>query len=186
MSLWIYDFQRIFPNDVANQIVKYVGSPFPETTRLKIQMILRHLQKRYCKNCGEYVSIHERHRHFTRQKMFRYIPKYERYLRVHDILYISKTNFRITTYTPYDIIVVWQNIRAYYGSFRKCLLQDRNCKIQSCRDVYFTDVGISSNASFWYVDEWNSLYPKMMYDDDEHRFKFQESDWLWTPNLNSI
>lgn len=186
MSLWLYNFQKILPTDIVYHIVNYAGSPLPYPKFVKMMILHRHFQKHYCKTCGEYMSNNNRHRHFSRQKIFRYCPKYERNLHVHEMLYISKTNYRLTKHTPYDMIVVWQNTLAYYCSFRKCINMDRSCKIQSYRDVYFTDIGISSSASFWYVDQWNVVYPDMQYDDRFHRFEFRTNNFLWTPKLNPI
>lgn len=185
---WLDNFGNFFPTTIIYIIIDYVGSPIPYPSDKKIQTMVRHLQKRYCKVCGEYMSVYGHHRHYPRQKFFKYTPKYEQYLKVYEMLYISKTNYRMTKNTPYDMIVVWQNTRAYYCSFRKCLNTDKCCKIQSFRDVYFTDIGISSSSCFWFVDEWNRLYPTMSLKNNNRydKFEFTEKNVLWTPDLNPI
>lgn len=182
---WIYEFHKVVPSEVVYLIAAHVGGYFPFPSPQKQRILQRHFQKRYCKTCGEYIRFDEIHRHYSRQKYFRYTPNFKKYLRVHELLYISKTNYKTTPNTPYDLIVIWQNTRAFYFSFRRCLNADRCVKLQSFRDVYFTDIGISSSACFWYLDEWNRMYPKMQYL-DEIGFQFFEKDILWTPSLNPI
>jgi hypothetical protein len=184
---WNYHFQKRLPTEAVYAIAAFAGSMLPLPSPNKIQILRRHFQKRYCKTCGEYMSVHNTHRHSSRQKFFRYRPKYEDYLRVHEMFYISKTKYRMVAATPYDMIVLWQNTRVYYSSFRRCLNHVKYTKIHSFHDVYFTDIGISSTTSFfWYVDNWNQLYPNMKYAKSHQCFDFCQKDYLWTPDLNII
>lgn len=183
---WNYHFEKRLPTDTVYAIAAFAGSMLPFPSPTKQQILQRHFEKRYCKKCGEYMAIHNTHRHSSRQKFFRYRPKYEDCLRVHEMLYISKTKYRMMAATPYDMIVIWQNTRVNYGSFRRCLNDDKHTKIHTYHDVYFTDIGISSTTFFWYVDEWNKLYPAMKYTTSDQCFDFREKDCLWTPSLNLL
>jgi hypothetical protein len=94
--------------------------------------------------------------------------------------------------TPYDIIIIWQNTKAYYCSFVLCINSPNIKKIKEHRDVLFTDIGILSLAKFWLVQEWNMLYPNIrivLNSNNEYvvatNINKQHIDFLWTPNLQN-
>lgn len=154
--------------------------PMPE--RNKMVHLQKHFQKRYCRQCGEYIQLYEIHRHYSRQKMYRYRPKYLDYLKSAEMFYISKTNYRVTFHTPYDVIIVWQNTKASYFSFLHFLNNNKPTRLRYHRNMFFTDIGIISNSKYWLLDEWNSLYPHMYYNNTQFNFS-PFTDILWSPNL---
>ena len=177
------------PVNICYIILSYIGCPYPMYHNSKI--LHKHFSKRYCHKCGEYIPIYNTHRHFSRQKLFKYKKKYEVFLKIDEYLHVSRTNYRITSYTPYDIIIVWQNTKSYYFSFKSCINNIKIKKLKQHRDIYFTDIGILSLSKFWIIHEWNFLYPHIKFilnDKQEYVIDtkcYKNIDFLWTPNLSN-
>ena len=188
MSLIIHFFQeKNLPDPIIYLVISYIGNYLPHFQN-KI-LLKNHFAKRYCHHCGEYLSFFSRkHIHRLNQKYFKYRTKYSVYLRIHKFFHISKTNNCFTPKTPNDMIVVWQNTKTHYFTFRQCINNPRKKRLKSHRDVYFTDIAILSLAKFWFIDEWNLLYPNMKFihkNDDYVITDFHRHiDFLWTPNLS--
>lgn len=185
---FIYNFFQFLPTHTVYLVLSFSGSYLPSPSKRRMLFLERHFKKRYCRVCGEYIPMYDNHRHYPRQRFFKYRPLYENYLNISEMLYISRTNYRVTSYTQYDTIIVWQNTKNRYCSFRKCLQEDtsssssRITPVRYYRDGYFTDIGISSNVRFWFIDEWNEKYPMMKYL-ESNVFDFCEPNFLWTPDL---
>lgn len=180
---WIDALSLKLSSNVVYQILNYVGSPLPFPKPEHFYILQKHFMKRYCRICGKYMPLYNTHRHYPRQRYFHFRPLYMDKLKVAEMLYISKTNYKITPYTQWDVIIFWQNLKTSYSSFFHCINNDRiMMKLKCQRHIYFTDIGITSTNTFWYIDEWNSLYPHIKYRNDTG-FDFREKDILWTPNL---
>jgi hypothetical protein len=155
------NLMKNIPIHIYYIILSYIGSPYPKYNNVHI--LKKHFIKRYCHQCGEYIPMYTIHRHYSRQKLFKYKTKYEMFLKIDEYMYISKTNYRITSYTPYDVIIVWQNTKSHYFTFKSCINNVKIKKLKQHRDLYFTDIGILSLSKFWIAHEWNYLYPHMKY-----------------------
>ena len=182
MELFIKLNEKL-PSEILFKIMRFQGGCLPYPSKKKMLILQKHFTKRYCKICGEYKILYSSHRHHPRKKYYYYIPKYQDILKIREMLYISKSNFKIHISTPSDIIVVWENVNPFYFSFKRCLKNEKYERLEYHRDMYFTDIGILSNVIFWYVEEWNRIYPNMKYDIDKDMFIFNETDILWTPEL---
>jgi hypothetical protein len=180
---WFVKLNEKLPTEILFQIMRYQGGCLPAPSNKKMIILQKHFSKRYCKYCGEYKILYGSHRHHPRKKYYEFVPKYKQVLKIREMLFISKTNFKFHLSTPSDIIVVWEDVKPFYFSFRRCLQNNKYDRLEYHRDMYFTDIGILSNVIFWYVEEWNRTYPKMKYDIHTDRFIFKEPDILWTPHL---
>lgn len=180
---WFVSLNKKLPVEILFQIMSFQGGYLPYPSKKKMCFLQKHLGKRYCKKCGEYIPLYHYHRHHPRKKYFHYIPKFKDCLFLRDMLYISKSNYKINVSTPSDMIIVWQSVKPFYFSFRRSLQNEKYNRVEYHRDVFFTDIGILSNAVFWFVEEWNRTYPNVQYCLDTGNFIFNETDLLWTPDI---
>ena len=102
MELFIKLNEKL-PSEILFKIMRFQGGCLPYPSKKKMLILQKHFTKRYCKICGEYKILYSSHRHHPRKKYYYYIPKYQDILKIREMLYISKSNFKIQN-------CFWENI----------------------------------------------------------------------------